>query len=84
MAGFSGIAATTWEGDASTMSGKSNAGAPSAVMSLKSGKIVPPARSIAAQSKDRRCSIGPTIRAGSKFGRAWPNGATIDSLIVSE
>ncbi len=83
MAGFSGIAATTWEEDASTMSGKSNAGAPSAVMSLKSGKIVLTARSIAGQSKDRRYSIGPTIRAGSKFAHAWPNGARAWSEAVS-
>jgi hypothetical protein len=40
-------------------------------------------RSIAAQSKDRRCSIGLTIRAGSKFAHAWPNGARAWSEAVS-
>jgi hypothetical protein len=47
VAGFSGIVVTTWEEDALMMSGKSNAGAPSAVMLPKSEKTVRPARSIA-------------------------------------
>jgi len=51
------------------MSGKSNAGAPSVAMSLKSEEIARPARWTAGQSKDRLCYIGLTIRAGSESRR---------------
>ena len=69
MAGFSGTAATTSDEDAWMMSGKSNAGAPSVAMSLKSEEIARPARWTAGQSKDRLCYIGLTIRAGSESRR---------------
>ena len=69
MVGFSGIVVATWDEDAWMMSGKSNAGALSAVMSPKSEKTARPAHSTAGQNKDRLCFIGLTIRAGSELRR---------------
>lgn len=64
-AGFSGIAATTWAGDAWTTNGRSNAGARCAGMLSKSRRTVRPARSIAGRNRDKHCFTGLTIRASS-------------------
>jgi len=65
VAGFSGIAVTTWAAGVLTTSGKSNVGARCVATSRKSERTARRARSIAGDGKDRRCCTGPTTRERS-------------------
>ena len=78
-AGSSGIAATTWDEDPPTTSGKSSDGGPWSGMLLRYSAIAQAATSVAIENNGKLCFTGPTIpgffKCGDPKGYLNSNGA---------